>query len=758
MAAMDGYNEYVFYRLVEMLRSNSARWQQRLDTDAQGFGLLLVPIVDQDIKAFVEKLLDYTKIFPSIFAAVQHKKWLADFDKSRVRDTTSNRSRFRTLVNARDDVLISVLGDAGLRARLQILAREFDMLDDLNSIVPTPGGGGTTRTSQSPHNVNYSPQSITLSTPDVTQQSADPTATPYRAYQPKQDLDIIWSAISKLEEHVAGYPAFDAQMEHLRRIAQAAMIPADEGGRIRPNLLKHTAAIRPTAQATLEKPRLQIDPDPWPQWNITVDKSGNIHLLELNLSGSANGRSVHGTWRSQLPDARYIPPEVITLPPEDGETDPNPKRSDVYAFTFLIYEASYFRISKESKFEQALQILSGIAPWDQLDIPSIVSQVTRGNRPGRPSPSAWLDNDNFWALLQRGWHQQPENRPDMALYTHELEHWQRVLKKTQDDHIFGLSQQPTSPKSARSYSFPRSPGDTNIMDDLSFDISREVKMVSPLYAPFAHGGFCDIFIGRRGLEKVAMKRLRIATIGDEDVVRKANILIKENGQAVLADFGLSKTMNAHTSHGLKDTGTGPYMAPELFAHCNCQEVEIDAATVSVTKTLETDVFAFGRTAIETPYGNVAGTPTIWALLLKGKRPARPATPPAKQWITDAMWTFINEMTHVQSECRPTMREIVTRLGRFCLELDPQYGVQSPVLEEEYDAGPCENTDEDTESDDGVEEGFQSPDSVNQIRAPNTRPPRNAQAKGILKPASQAAAPLKLPRVVQFANDPITTVE
>ena len=69
---------------------------------------------------------------------------------------------------------------------------------------------------------------------------------------------------------------------------------------------------------------------------------------------------------------------------------------------------------------------------------------------------------------------------------------------------------------------------------------------------------------------------------------QANILIKSDGQAVLADFGLSKTMNAHTSHGLKDTGTGPYMAPELFAHCNDPEIEIDATTVSVTKTLETD--------------------------------------------------------------------------------------------------------------------------------------------------------------------------
>lgn len=47
-------------------------------------------------------------------------------------------------------------------------------------------------------------------------------------------------------------------------------------------------------------------------------------------------------------------------------------------------------------------------------------------------------------------------------------------------------------------------------------------------------------------------------------------------------------MNAHTSHGLKDNGTGPYMAPELFAHCNDPDLEVDSTVIPVTKTLETD--------------------------------------------------------------------------------------------------------------------------------------------------------------------------
>ncbi|KAG9082289.1 hypothetical protein FRC06_005135 [Ceratobasidium sp. 370] len=93
----------------------------------------------------------------------------------------------------------------------------------------------------------------------------------------------------------------------------------------------------------------------------------------------------------------------------------------------------------------------------------------------------------------------------MTSYAHDLEHWQHILPRAQDDHILGVTQQPTTPTATNPFSFSRRPEGTDIMDDLSFDISREVKM---------------IFIGRRGLEKVAMKRLRIATIGDEDVVRK----------------------------------------------------------------------------------------------------------------------------------------------------------------------------------------------------------------------------------------------
>lgn len=887
--------------LVDEFRSEAIKWRQRLKTSARGLGLALVSTVDRNIRQDMEKLLNYVDGLPSIFGNIQTNKWIADLEKCRVRDSNTNKSHFQALIDVQDETLVLALEDDGLASELRALAEDLDLLEELGSIVGIIDNRGANQSSQTsvPPSTQYSSQDPQLS--DAAFESR--THTPSQSRQ--DSLDAIWSTISKLEEHVGGNPAFEAQMDQLRKLAQAVMISADEAvdNHTKPKLLTHTTIIKSPESSTrspqdrshvnwsngdnielhvaefIQNP-LQIPPSPtvviqsrnthildyiksnpspkrfklcmdigrglahmhalgivlgdFAPWNVTVDETGSVLLRELNLSNSVVGRPARGMWRSQLPDARYIPPEIITLPPEDEDaTDPNPRKSDVYAFTLLLYE-----------------ILSGVAPWDKLDIPSIVSQVTRGNRPTRPRTSPWLDNHEIWGLIQRGWDQKPENRPDMSSYTRDLELWKHVAPEPPNHNDLNGSQQLETPLTGN-FHFVRKPDETTIMDDLSFDISREVKMVSSLYAPYAHGGFCDIFIGRRGLEKVAMKRLRITTIGDEEVVKKrfirecevwrklrhphvlefygivrhggslfmispflddgdaptwlqnrcnhrlriileaargclylhtllpkptvhgdikgANILIKSDGKAVLSDFGLSKTMNAHTSHGLKDTGTGPYMAPELFAHCNDPDIEIDAMTVPVTKTLETDVFAFGRTAIEllsgqTPYGNAAATPAIWYILLQGKRPARPNTPSAQRWVTDSMWTFINEMTHVQPECRPNMHEIVARLERFSLELDPGHCLDDSIgLEENCEGSDSglgsENTD--TGDPDVSEHEYFEGDSTDEGELVNSlggleekiAPTEVPKSKGILKPTSQIpSTSFKPPRSVQFAKE------
>ncbi|QRW06927.1 Tyrosine kinase domain protein [Ceratobasidium sp. AG-Ba] len=796
--------------------------------------------IDRSVKSNIERLLSYADGFPSIFGNIQRDKWLADLDRCRIRDLNSNKSHFQALVDSQDETLMQALKEDGHKIVLQQLAKEFDMLEELSAICAVSG------------------VDVAAETPRPSQIETTSTGTS----QNTKASPVISESAPSPQEHVGGDPAFEAQMEQLRKIAQAAMISRDEAldKQTKPHLLKKNAITQSSespnspirslrvnltsndldlhvvdfAGSSLEIPnspslamqsrnthvldyiksnpssnRFRICTDisqglahmhtmgivlgDFAPWNVTVDESGNVRLRELNLSNSAIGRPARGTWRSQLPDARYIPPEVITLPPEEGATDPNPRKSDVYAFTLLIYE-----------------ILSGLAPWDKLDIPSIISQVTRGNRPPRPSPSAWLDKDEVWTLVQRGWDQKPENRPEMTLYAHELDHWKGVVPETLDHNSVDGAQQPTTP-TAEFFSFVRKPEDTSIMDDLSFDISREMgfreikkrfirecevwrKLKHPnvleFYGIVKHGGslfmispFLDDGDAPRWLHNRCDHRLRVLleaargclylhTLSPKPTVhgdiKGANILIKSNGQAVLADFGLSKTMNAHTSHGLKDTGTGPYMAPELFAHCNDPDVEIDAMTVPVTKTLETDVFAFGRTALEllsgqTPYGNAAATPAIWYILLQGKRPARPNTSSAKRWITDAMWAFINEMTHVQPEYRPTMHEVVARLERFSLELDPNHCLNDDVdmedtddeadLNHVVDGSRVEMDDDDNDDEDDEDDTTGEVNSGPSAVVTGKRRATGPVPTGILKSHLQEPGIPKPLRSVQFANDP-----
>lgn len=85
-----------------------------------------------------------------------------------------------------------------------------------------------------------------------------------------------------------------------------------------------------------------------------------------------------------------------------------------------------------------------------------------------------------------------------------------------------------------------------------------------------------------------------------------------------------------------------------------------------------------------------------------------------------MWTFINEMTHPQPECRPTMAEIVTRLERFSLELDPDHA----FAEDRPDEGEMETERSlDVRDEDAV---------LPTRQTPNEKSGQVAPSKGILK--------------------------
>lgn len=81
-----------------------------------------------------------------------------------------------------------------------------------------------------------------------------------------------------------------------------------------------------------------------------------------------------------------------------------------------------------------------------------------------------------------------------------------------------------------------------------------------------------------------------------------NVLVSDDGMAMLADFGLSTAMDkaasdATTTVNIRNQSTVPFCAPELLLD---QAAAVDAAgqTRRRSKTSETDIYAFGMLILQ----------------------------------------------------------------------------------------------------------------------------------------------------------------
>lgn len=81
-----------------------------------------------------------------------------------------------------------------------------------------------------------------------------------------------------------------------------------------------------------------------------------------------------------------------------------------------------------------------------------------------------------------------------------------------------------------------------------------------------------------------------------------NVLVSDDGQAVLADFGLSTAMDKSasdvtTTMNIRNQSTLPFCAPELLLD---QAEAVDAAgqTRRRSKTSATDIYAFGMLLLQ----------------------------------------------------------------------------------------------------------------------------------------------------------------
>ncbi|KAG8953677.1 hypothetical protein FRC04_001881 [Tulasnella sp. 424] len=144
----------------------------------------------------------------------------------------------------------------------------------------------------------------------------------------------------------------------------------------------------------------------------------------------------------------------------------------------------------------------------------------------------------------------------------------------------------------------------------------------------------------------------IGYLHDEEVVhgdiKASNILIGDNGQVLLCDFGLTRTTDLRTSTAMKGAGTLRWQSPELW----------DGGS----KGFKSDVYAFGMTIAEVLTGEVpfpdlqTDGAVIRAVLIESRRPPKnPAKSPTglsyeKVWaVAEACWPTTPEERISMSE-------------------------------------------------------------------------------------------------------------
>ncbi|KIM61394.1 hypothetical protein SCLCIDRAFT_1216059 [Scleroderma citrinum Foug A] len=138
-------------------------------------------------------------------------------------------------------------------------------------------------------------------------------------------------------------------------------------------------------------------------------------------------------------------------------------------------------------------------------------------------------------------------------------------------------------------------------------------------------------------------------------VRGCNVLISEEGQALIADFGLSFLTNSSFSISISGQigGSLPWMAPETL--------EGSEATAAQ------DVWAFAMTALELftredPFYPSRGV-AIMMKIFQGL-PDRPSAENTCFRLTNEWWVICSECWHSDPSMRPTMLQVAKKIEQI----------------------------------------------------------------------------------------------
>ena len=151
---------------------------------------------------------------------------------------------------------------------------------------------------------------------------------------------------------------------------------------------------------------------------------------------------------------------------------------------------------------------------------------------------------------------------------------------------------------------------------------------------------------------------------------EANILIDEDGNARLADFGLltivSNSTHAATTTLPESSGTLRWMSPELL-----DPVRFGAKNGRPTK--ESDCYALGMVVLEVLTGKPpfrgCSNLAVMRMIVEGEHPSRPKGPEAV-WFTDDLWGTLEQCWLYKAKLRPTVEGVLECLEQGLATWEP----------------------------------------------------------------------------------------
>ncbi|KIM61222.1 hypothetical protein SCLCIDRAFT_1216116 [Scleroderma citrinum Foug A] len=143
-------------------------------------------------------------------------------------------------------------------------------------------------------------------------------------------------------------------------------------------------------------------------------------------------------------------------------------------------------------------------------------------------------------------------------------------------------------------------------------------------------------------------------------VKGLNVLVTEEGRALLTDFGLSFLTNSSFSMSTSGHtgGSLPWMAPEMLE----QDGEVYGEATAAR-----DLWAFGMTALELftredPFYPLRGV-GVMMRIMKGP-PDRPSAENTCSRLTDEWWGICSECWHADPSKRPTMLQVAKKIEQI----------------------------------------------------------------------------------------------